>query len=87
MSGSQGQGDLFGEAPAPAYRPDPERVRRRIDSILAELRGEQSVKDWPYGQVSFFRMVMPNLTCWLPEDEAAQFTSEFETEMARLEAV
>ena len=60
------QGDLFGEAPAPAYRPDPDRVRRRIDSILAELRGEQSVRDWPYGQASFFRMVFPKLTCWLP---------------------
>ncbi len=80
------QGDLFGEAKPPAYRPDLERVRRRIDSILTELRGEESVRDWPYGQASFFRMVMPNLTRWLPEDEAGQFTSEFEAEMARLEA-
>ena len=80
------QGDLFGEAAAPAYRPDPERVRRRIYSILAELRGEQSVRDWPYGQASFFRMVFPKLTCWLPDDEAARFAAEFEAEMARLEA-
>ena len=86
MSESYEQGDLFGEAPAPAYRPDPDRVRRRIDSILAELRGEESIRDWPYGQSSFFRMVFPKLTCWLPADEAAQFETEFEAEMARLEA-
>ena len=86
MLESRGQGDLFGESPTPSYRPDPEQVRRRINSILAELRGEDSVRDWPYGQASFFRMVMPNLTCWLPKDEAAQFTSQFDAEMARLEA-
>lgn len=86
-SENQGQGDLFGSPAAkPAYRPKPESVYRRIDSILAELRAEESTRDWPWGQASFFRMVFPNLTCWLPEDEAARFTSEFEAEMARLEA-
>ena len=80
------QGDLFGAEPTPTYRPEPERVRRRIDRILAELRAEESVRDWPYGRVSFFRMVFPKLTCWLPEDEAARLASEFEAEMARLEA-
>lgn len=80
------QGDLFGAGPAPSYRPEPERVRRRIDRILAELRAEDSTRDWPYGRVSFFRMVFPKLTCWLPEDEAACLESEFEAELARLEA-
>ena len=81
-----GQGDLFGAAPAEAYRPDPERVRRRIESILAELRGEISARHWEYGRASFVRMAFPNLTCWLPEDEAARLEAEFETEMARLRA-
>ena len=80
------QGDLFGAIPGPAYRPDPERVRRRIDRILAELRAEMSAGSWEYGRASFFRMVFPKLTCWLPEDEAARLDSEFEAEMARLEA-
>ena len=80
------QGDLFGGAPVQAHRPEPERVRRRIDRILAELRAEESLQDWPCGRVSFFRMVFPKLTCWLPEDEAARLVSEFEAEMARLEA-
>ena len=83
---SREQGDLFGAAPAPTYRPDPDRVRRRIDSILAELRAEVSAGTWEYGRASFFRMVFPKLTCWLPEDEASRLESEFEAEMARLEA-
>ena len=82
-----GQGDLFGAAPAEAYRPDPERVRSRIDGILAELRGEISARHWEYGRASFFRMAFPNLTCWLPDDEAARLESEFEAEMARLGAL
>ena len=80
------QGDLFGTIPAPAYRPDPGRVRRRIDRILAELRAEESAGSWEFGRASFFRMVFPKLTCWLPEDEAARLDSQFEAEMARLEA-
>ena len=85
-SGSHEQGDLFGAPPTPPYRPDPERVRRRIDRILAELRTEVSARSWEYGRASFLRMVFPKLTCWLPEDEAARLAAEFEAEMARLEA-
>ena len=78
---------MFGAAPAEASRPDPERVRSRIDGILAELRGEISARHWEYGRASFFRMAFPNLTCWLPDDEAARLESEFEAEMARLGAL
>ena len=83
---SHEQGDLFGATPTPAYRPDLERVRRRIDRVLAELRAEVSAGSWEYGRASFFRMVFPKLTFWLPEDEAGRLAAEFEAEMARLEA-
>ena len=79
------QGDLFAGAPVSTYRPEPERVRRRIHRILAELRAEESARDWPHGRGSFFRMVFPKLTCWLPEDEAARLDSEFEAELTRLD--
>jgi hypothetical protein len=36
-------------------------------------------------RVSLYRTIFPQLTLWLPEDEAAQLRFEFETEMARLE--
>ena len=80
------QGDLFGAAAAPAHRPDPERVRRRVHGILGALRAEMSAETWEYGRASFLRMVFPKLTYWLPKEEAARLESEFETEMERLEA-
>ena len=80
------QGDPFDAEFAAACRPDPDRVRRRIHSILAELRGEISARHWERGRASFFRMAFPRLTCWLPEDEAARLDSEFRAEMARLHA-
>ena len=85
-SESLGQGDLFGPVPTPAYRPDPELVRRRIDRILAQLRAEDSVRGWVHGRASLLRIVFPQLTGWLPEDEAIRFDAEFEVEMTRLEA-
>ena len=80
----RGQGEPFDADSAEARRPDPERVRRRIDGILAELRGEISARHWEFGRASFLRMAFPGLTRWLPGDEAARLEAEFEREMARL---
>ena len=80
------QGDLFGAAAAPAYRPDTERVRRRVHGILGALRAEVSAEAWEYGRASFLRMVFPKLTYWLPSEEAARLEAEFATEMERLGA-
>ena len=79
-----GQPDLFGAEPVPAYRPDPDKVRRRLEKILAEARAAQKL----HGDrnVSLYRTIFPQMTNWLPEEEAAQLRFEFETELARLEA-
>ncbi len=37
------------------------------------------------GAVSLYRTIFPQMTFWLPEDEAAQLRFEFETGLARLE--
>ena len=36
------QPDLFGAATAPAYRPDPDKVRSRLHKILAEARAART---------------------------------------------
>jgi hypothetical protein len=79
------QPDLFGAEPAPAYRPDPDKVRRRLGKILAEARAAQKLP-WEPTTVSLYRTIFPQMTNWLPEDEGAQLRFEFETELARLEA-
>ena len=41
---------------------------------------------WAPQRVSLYRTIFPQMTNWLPEDEAAQLRLELETELARLEA-
>jgi hypothetical protein len=82
----EAQPDLFGAEAAPvAYRPDPDKVRRRLEKILAEARAAQKLP-WEPTTVSLYRTIFPQMTNWLPEEEGAQLRFEFETELARLEA-
>jgi hypothetical protein len=77
--------DLFGAEATPAYRPNPDKVRARLHKILAEARAAQT-SPWESTRVSLYRTIFPQMTLWLPEDEAAQLRFEFEMEMARLES-
>ncbi|MGH6803669.1 MAG: hypothetical protein ACREC3_09925 [Methyloceanibacter sp.] len=77
------QTDLFGVEAIPTYRPDPDKVRARLHKILAETKAAQSL---PWGRASLYRTIFPQMTLWLPQEEAAQLRFEFEAEMARLEA-
>ena len=81
---TESQSDLFGAEVAPAYRADPGKVRARLHKILAEARAAQT-SPWEPARVSLYRTIFPQMTLWLPEDEAAQLRFEFEMEMARLE--
>jgi hypothetical protein len=82
----EAQPDLFGtDAAPPVYRPDPDKVRSRLHRILAEARAAQKLP-WEPTTVSLYRTIFPQMTNWLPEEEAKQLRFEFDTEMARLEA-
>jgi hypothetical protein len=81
----ESQSDLFGAEPVPAYRPDPEKVRARLHKILAEARAARTFP-WEPTRVSLYRTIFPQMTNWLPDDEAAQLRVDFESEMARLNA-
>ena len=77
--------DLFGPEANPAYRPDPDSVRSRLHKILAEARSAQKLP-WEPTRASLYRTIFPQMTNWLPEEEAAQLRFEFAAEIARLEA-
>lgn len=88
------QPDLFGEdqpelfdenAPTPVYRPDPGRVRRRLQKILAEARAAQTLP-WDSATLSLYRTIFPQMTLSLPEEEGAQLRFAFEAELERLKA-
>lgn len=80
----EAQPDLFGAEPAPTYRPDPDKVRRRLQRIIAEARAASTML-WEPTTVSLYRTIVPQMASFLPEEEAAQLRFEFDAEMARLE--
>jgi hypothetical protein len=63
----------------------PESVRTELNGILARARAAPT-EPWDPREVSFYRIVFPQMANWLPEDEGAQLRFEFEAELARLEA-
>jgi hypothetical protein len=70
---------------APVHHPDPERVRVRLHKILAEARAASSLP-WEPDRLSLYRLIFPQMTRALPEEEAAQLRFAFEEELVRLKA-
>jgi hypothetical protein len=82
----EGQPELPGlEQTAKAYRADPDKVRAELLSVLAKVRAAGSFP-WDARRTLYWRTVFPQMTNWLPDDEAAQLRFAFETEIRRLEA-
>jgi hypothetical protein len=73
------------DAAPPAYRPDPDKVRERLHRILAEARAAEKLP-WDPDKLLVYRTIFPQMTGWLPEEEAAQLRFEFDSELARLKA-
>ncbi len=79
------QPDMFGAPPPQSYAPTLEKVRAEVTKVLDQARSA-TVMPWPSNKVAYWKLVFPQMTNWLPEDEARQLRFEFETELARLEA-
>ncbi len=79
------QADLFGGEAAPVYRPNLDKVRARLQKILAEARAAQAMP-WERTQLSLYRTIFPQMANYLPADEGAQLRFSFEEEMKRFEA-
>lgn len=77
--------DLFGAKPAAAYRPDPDKVRARLHRILCEARAATTLP-WDSGRLSLYRIIFPQLTLWLPDEEGTLLRLAFEQELARLQS-
>ncbi|KJS16122.1 MAG: hypothetical protein VR78_07980 [Hoeflea sp. BRH_c9] len=81
------QGDLFGvaESVQKHWTPDPDKVRRRLERILAEARAAQTMP-WDWSQQSLYKKIFPDMASLLPQEEAAQYCFQFEQEWERLKA-
>lgn len=79
------QADLFGAPPPQSYAPSLETVRKEVHRVLGEAKSA-TVMPWPSDKVRYWRTVFPQMTNWLPPEEAAQLRFEFAEELRRLEA-
>lgn len=78
--------DLFGQSPPKSYAPSLATVRAEINRVLEKARIAKEMP-WTAKEVSFWKTVFPQMTNWLPADEAEQLRLAFMVEISRLEAV
>ena len=74
---------LFEEPSDPAGRADPEKIRMRLMALLATARNAATMP-WRERDARMWQIEFPQLTNWLPPDEAHQLRFDFAQEMQRL---
>lgn len=80
------QPELFDENAAPiVYRADPDRIRRRIADMLAEVRAAEAMP-WNADDLENRAYLLRQMARFLPEEEAAQLAFAFDQEVERLKA-
>lgn len=80
------QFDLFAKkaeaAPNP-YTPEPDNIRARLARILEEARAAEVVP-WEPAKARMYNNIFPQMTNWLPPEEAERWRADFFSEMERL---
>lgn len=87
MADSSGQlGFDLGDDPKPvSYEPDPEEVREDALAILASARAVTAEAMWDERTYRYNKVVFPQMTRWLPDDERDQLCFAFFRELERIE--
>ena len=67
-----------------SYAPSLATVRAEVNKVLDTARIAREMP-WTAKEVAFWKTVFPQMTNWLPEEEAAQLRSAFMEEICRLE--
>lgn len=84
------QADLF-DTPADTlskqepvlFRADPDKVRHELTAILEQAKNSSRLP-WSQEALRYHQTVFPQMSRWLPEDEAEQLCFEFAQEIERL---
>lgn len=92
------QTDLFGNAPRqlglgledtrpdPTYV-DPQSVREELTAILRAAQAARDEAPWDRRTHRYHQVVFPQMSNWLPPDEAEQMRRQFSFELERIEAL
>ena len=71
--------------PSPGRAPDLLYIRKSLGRLLRIAR-EAQIMPWSEAEAESWEKQFPQLAASLPEEEAAELTSEFTTELTRLRA-
>lgn len=76
----------LGDKPASgAYEPNLDEIREDLHAILDEARRVTVEAPWDERTYRYNKVVFPQMSRWLPEEEAAQLCFEFSREIERIE--
>ncbi len=76
----------FGEKPAPrGYEPNLDEVREDLGVILEAARAVTAENLWDLRTYKYNKIVFPQMSKWLPDDERDQLCFEFFRELERIE--
>jgi hypothetical protein len=68
-----------------SWLPNPDDVREDALAILASARAVTADNLWDQRTFRYNKVVFPNMTKWLPDDEREQLCFEFFKELERIE--
>lgn len=76
----------FGDDREPInYDPDPNDIREDAQAILASARAVTAENMWDQRTYRYNKVVFPQMTRWLPDDERDQLCFAFFAELERIE--
>lgn len=76
----------LGDKPASgAYEPNLDEIREDLHAILEDARRVTAEAPWDERTYRYNKVVFPQMSRWLPEEEAAQLCFEFSREIERIE--
>jgi hypothetical protein len=67
--------------PQPSIAADPDRVRRKLQALLSEARAA-GVDGLPQGRRRLIGTLVPQMTRWLPDEEAESVRQTFQAALA-----
>ncbi|MDP9055808.1 MAG: hypothetical protein M3N34_00540 [Pseudomonadota bacterium] len=77
--------DLGEKASPKGYEPNLVEIREDLDLILQSARSVTADSVWDHRTYRYNKVVFPQMTRWLPDDEAKQLCFEFFKELERIE--
>jgi hypothetical protein len=82
------QDEMFEQSSRPAHRPtvpSAEFVRAKMLDLIDQLKQAETLP-WNERNTTINEIIFPQMSKWLPQDEAADLVAEFSWQLARLKA-